>query len=125
MHQIHENIKDILPFISIIHYSSNEYVGIIINQDSYVTSFYDLSSIKSPEEKARILELGDIWWWETNHKIPINIFLNKEMSIFQYAIKTFTTKDVKLVFGPVVCLSTVSDRRLRRRSVHLIRPPKK
>jgi len=53
-------------------------VGIIINQDAQVTSFYDYSAIRTEEENAYFLELGEAWWWESNRMIPINIFLSKE-----------------------------------------------
>jgi hypothetical protein len=112
-----------LPFISIIQYGNDEYVGVIINQDSFVTSFYDLSLIKITEERIKILELCEIWWYESNHRIPINIFLKNDFDIFKYAIKTFITKDTTIVTGPVVNLSTISDKRPKRRTVQLLKTP--
>ena len=47
MVKLRENIEEQLPFIPVIHYGSNEYVGIIINQDQFVTSFYDLEILKT------------------------------------------------------------------------------
>jgi hypothetical protein len=124
MINLRDSIAEQLPFISVIQYGNNEYVGIIINQDSYVTSFYDLSVIKIQNQITEILELGEIWWWESNHKIPINIFLRNEMDLFRYAIKTFNNKDVKIVMGPVVNMSSLSQKRPKTKSVQLIRFPK-
>lgn len=121
MIHLRDNINNQLPFISVIQYGEQEYVGIIINQDNFVTSFYDLSLVKTKVDKAQILELGEIWWWESNHRIPINIFLNREMEIFQYAIKTFNSKDVKIVLGPVVNLSNLSSKRPKKKSLQIVK----
>jgi len=124
MINLRDTIANQLPFISVIQYGSNEYVGIIINQDSTVTSFYDLSLIKFQNQLSNILELGEIWWWESNHKIPINIFLRAEMNQFKYSIKTFTNKDIKILFGPIVNMSQLATKRQKTKSVQLVRLPK-
>lgn len=112
------------PFIACIKSNDVEYVGIIINFDDFVTSVYDISVIRSEDEKRAFLELGEIWWWESNRKIPINIFLKKEMQFFRYCIKTFNSKDVELVFGPSVNLSEIAEKRIKRKSIQLVRAPK-
>ena len=109
------------PFISCIKSNDIEYVGIIINFDDYVASIYDISALRSEDERRLFLEMGEIWWWESNRKIPINIFLKKEMQLFRYMIKTFNSKDVDLVFGPVVNLSEIAEKRIKRKSIQLVR----
>jgi hypothetical protein len=99
-------------------------VGIIINQDTQITSIYDYSAIKTDEEKARFLELGEAWWWESNRQIPINIFLLKEISEFKYIIKNFSTKDVKLMLGPCTSLNDIIVKRIKRKSITLVRRAK-
>lgn len=125
MVKLRENIQEQLPFISVLHYGENEYVGIIINQDQHVTSFYDLAFLKTQEERAKLLEVGEIWWWESNRQVPINIFLRKEIEPFRYAIRTFNSKDVRIVLGPVVNLLNLSIKRIKRKSVQLVRTPKR
>jgi hypothetical protein len=112
------------PFVSCVKSNDIEYVGIVINFDNFVTSIYDISVIKSDDERKIFLELGEVWWWESNRKIPINIFLKKEMQIFRYAIKTFNSKDIELVFGPSVNLSEIAEKRIKRKSIQLVRVPK-
>jgi hypothetical protein len=112
------------PFISCIKLNDAEYVGIIINFDNQVTSLYDFGVLRSDDERRAILELGEIWWWESNRKIPINIFLKKEMTIFKYCIKTFNSKDADLVFGPTVNLSEIAEKRIKRKSIQLVRTSK-
>ena len=116
-----EEIEEQFPFITVITYGNHEYVGIIINQDNNITSIYDYNILKGDAHKKTFLELGDVWWWESNRMIPINIFLRKEMEIFRYAIKNFTTKDVQIILGPVVNLNNIMLKRVKRRSVQLVR----
>jgi hypothetical protein len=121
MVKLRENIQEQLPFISVINYGDEEYVGIIINQDQFVTSFYDLNAIRTPGEKTIFLEIGETWWWESNRQVPINIFLRIEIEPFRYAIKTFNSKDVRIVLGPVVNLMNLTIKRIKRKSVQLVR----
>ena len=121
MVKLRDNISEKFPFISVINYGDDEYVGIIINQDNYVTSFYDIEAIKTSDERSMFLNLGEIWWWESNRQVPINIFLRKEIEPFKYSIKTFNSKDVKIVLGPVVNLLNLTLRRVKRKSVQLVR----
>ena len=118
-----KNIEKNLPFISVVAYGGNEYVGIIANQDSVVTSMYIYNSLKSDEHKKLLLELGEIWWWESNRMIPINIFLKKEISELNYSIITMNSKDVKISVGPCVNLNNLNIKRVKRKSVQVMRKP--
>ena len=121
MVKLRQTTEQQLPFISVINYGEAEYVGIIINQDQYVTSFYDIDAIKTADEKTIFLEIGETWWWESNRQVPINIFLRYEIEPFRYCIKTFNSKDVRILLGPVVNLLNLSVRRIKRKSVQLVR----
>ena len=121
--RITENLQENFPFISVINHVNQEYVGIIINQDAQITSFYDYSAIRTDDEKTKFLELGESWWWESNRQIPINIFLAKEIFVFKYAIRNFSTKDVKVIFGPCTSLNDILTKRIKRKSITLIRKP--
>jgi hypothetical protein len=123
MANLRDNIEQNLPFISVLNYGNDEYVGIIINQDQYVTSFYDLNAIQTAEDKATFLEIGEIWWWESNRQFPISIFCREEIQPFAYAIKTFNTKDTRIILGPVVNLMNLTVKRVKRKSVQLVRRP--
>ena len=121
MARLTDNIEQHLPFISVLTYGGEEYVGIIINQDQYVTSFYDFNAIKSTEEKTVFLNIGETWWWESNRQFPISIFCKDQIVPFHYAIRTFNSKDVKVVLGPVVNLMNLTLKRVKRKSVQLVR----
>ena len=119
-----KDIQENFPFLSVVTYGGNEYIGIIINQDATVTSMYIYTDLKNDADQKEFLELGDIWWWESNRMIPINIFLRGEIEPFKYAIMTMNSKDVKVTIGPCVNLNNLSVKRIKRKSVQLVRKPK-
>lgn len=121
MARLTDNIEQNLPFISVLTYGGEEYVGIIINQDQFVTSFYDYNALKSSEEKTIFLNIGETWWWESNRQFPISIFCRDQIHPFEYAIRTFNSKDVKVTLGPVVNLMNLTLKRVKRKSVQLVR----
>ncbi|MDC0002526.1 hypothetical protein OAP94_00045 [bacterium] len=116
-----KDIEENFPFISVVQYGGNEYVGIIINQDQYVTSMYVYTDIRSREEQQTFLNLGEVWWWESNRLIPINIFLRNDVEYFKYCIMTMNSKDVKVSVGPTVNLNNMSIKRVKRKNVQLIK----
>ena len=119
-----KDIEENFPFISVVTYGGNEYVGIIANQDQFVTTMYIYTSLKTIEEKKAFLEVGEIWWWESNRMIPINIFLRKEIEIFKYCLMTMNSKDVKVTIGPCVNLNNLAIKRVKRKNVQLVKRPK-
>lgn len=121
--RITKNLQENFPFISVVNYADVEVVGIIINQNQQITSMYDYSAIKTENEKKKFIALGEAWWWESNRKIPINIFLAREIKEFNYVIKNFTTKDVNVLLGPVTSLNDIIVKRVKRKSIQLIRKP--
>lgn len=109
------------PFITLCVYANTEYVGIIQNQDDLITTIYDFGSIKGLGEKQRFLELANVWWWESNRSIPINIFLKGEWDLFKPYLRTFTNKDLEILHGPVCSLSEMARKKSKRKSITLVR----
>lgn len=109
------------PFITLCVYANTEYVGIIQNQDDAITTIYDFGSIQGIGEKQRFLELANIWWWESNRSIPINIFLKGEWDLFKPYLRTFTNKDLEILHGPVCSLSEMARKKSKRKSITLVR----
>jgi hypothetical protein len=123
MNEVFETLGKKFPFLSLIRKGDLEYVGIVQNQDNQVTSFYDYGRIMMPQDKARFLKLGETWWWESNRKIPINIFLRKDFAYFRSTLVTLSTKDIQIVHGPVVRLDDIAKKRIKRRTIQLMRRP--
>tara|TARA_Y200000002_G_scaffold70011_1_gene54606 strand:- start:5151 stop:5522 length:372 start_codon:yes stop_codon:yes gene_type:complete len=122
---LRNEIEEKYPFISVITYGGNEYVGIVVNQDQYVTTILNFSSLKTTEDKQYLLQLGEIWWMESNRLIPISIFLRKEIDQIKYCQMSMNSKDVKVTLGPTVNLNNLHIKRIKRKSVQLVRKPKK
>jgi len=116
-----KKLSDLHPYITVCSYNNQDYVGIIQNRDDTVTTIYDYGAIVEPELKVRFLELGDIWWWESNRQIPINIFLKDEWTIFKNYTKTFNNKGLEILHGPIVSLSELSKKRSKRKSIILVK----
>jgi hypothetical protein len=109
------------PFITVCSYANQDYVGIVQNRDDMVTTIYDYGSIIDPIIKEKFLELGDIWWWESNRLIPINLFLKEDWAIFRPYLRTFNNKSLVVVHGPVCSMNELSKRRSKRRSITLVK----
>ena len=118
---IFSKLAEKYPFITLCVYASTEYVGIIQNQDSNITTIYDFSSIQDLEVKRRFLELANIWWWESNRSIPINIFFKEDWRPFKCYLRTFVNKDLEILHGPTTSLSEIARKKSKRKSVMLVR----
>ena len=123
MNEIFEKLGKKFPFLTLVQKSDFEYVGIVQNQDTNVISFYDYGRIMSPQDKMKFLKYGEIWWHESNRKIPINIFLKGDFSYFRTTLVTLNSKDIQIVHGPTVRLSDISKKRVKRRTIQLVRRP--
>ena len=119
--EVFEKLAIRYPFITFCTYAGNEYVGVIQNQDNLVTTIYDFGSIQSAELKERFLELANVWWWESNRSIPINIFLKNDWDPFKPYLKTFINKDLDVLHGPTTSLAELSRKKTKRRSITLVR----
>lgn len=108
-------------FLTGIAYAGDEYVGIVVNQDTHILTFYDIGALADPKQQAFFLELGETWWWESNRQLPIDVFLHLEMQEFHHCLKTFSMKDVEILFGPVTSLQNLIKKRIKRRSIQLVR----
>jgi len=114
-------IKEKFPFLTGLRCQNHEFIGIIQNSDDKIISFYDYESIRTAEEKAFFLEQGEIWWWESNRILPINIFLQGQMIPFRYCMKTIVNKDIEIMFGPITSLNNIMKKRIKKRQIQLIR----
>lgn len=115
------NLTENHPFITVCSYSGQDYVGIIQNRDEVVTTIYDYGSIIAPELREKFLELGEVWWWESNRLIPINMFLKDDWTIFKPYLRTFNNKSLTVIHGPICSIGELSKRRSKRKSITLVR----
>ena len=59
------------------------------------------------------------------HVMLYETFLRQEFGKFQYALMTMNSKDVKISVGPCVNLNNLTVKRVKRKSVQLVRRTKK
>jgi hypothetical protein len=123
MNEIFKTLRDKFPFLSLIRKGELEYVGIVQNQDANVISFYDYGRLMMPQDKMRFLKCGEIWWHESNRKLPINIFLKGDFKYFRTTLVSLNSKDVEIAEGPTVRLSEIFNKRVKRRTIQLVRKP--
>lgn len=116
-----EDYRDKFPFLTGLKYGEDEYLGIVVNHDNQIISFYDLEKMPSNEIRKEFVSLGEIWWWESNRQIPIDVFLHHEMKPFNIFLRTFVMKDVEHVFGPMTSLQNLLKKRIKRKGIQLVR----
>ena len=119
--EIFAKIAERYPFITFCTYAGNEYIGVIQNRDDAVTTIYDFGNIPSADLKRLFLELANTWWWESNRSIPINIFLKQDWDVFRPFLRTFTNKDLEIVYGPCTSLTDIARKKSKRKSITLVR----
>ena len=123
MSELFKTLRDKFPFLSLIRKGDMEFVGIVQNQDTNVISFYDYGRLMNPQDKMHFLKCGEIWWYESNRKLPIKIFLKGDFKYFRTTLVTLNSKDIEIVEGPTVKLSEISKMRVKRRTIQLVRKP--
>ena len=116
-----ELLKEKYPFLTLLRYATTEYVGIVQNSDDIITTLYDFGSITDADLKRSFVELANVWWWESNRSIPINIFLRGEWDQFRTYLRTFSNKDLEIIHGPVCSLNDINRRKSKRKSITLVR----
>jgi len=116
-----EQMLEQYPFLTYIKYTHSDYIGIIQNYDVDIVSMYAFNKLRTEEDKRGFLEMAEIWWWESNRLIPINIFLKNSWNPFRYSTVTLTTKDIKDQQGHIVSIAKLAERRTKRRVVQLVK----
>lgn len=116
-----KKLSETHPFITVCSYAGQDYVGIVQNRDDMVTTIYDYGCIINNELREKFLELGDVWWWESNRLVPINMFLKEEWALFKPYLKTFNNKRLTVLHGPICSMLELSKRKSKRKSIILVK----
>jgi len=116
-----QQLTDKYPFMSLCVYAGVEYVGIVQNRDENITTIYDFGQIQDVDLKLSFLEMANVWWWESNRSVPINIFLKTDWEPFRFYRRTFVNKDLDILCGPICSLNDLTRRKSKRKSITLVR----
>ena len=119
--QKYQKLLEDFPFLTLISYGGNEYVGIMQNMDHQMATVYRYDLIRAQVDKHEFLELGEEWWWGTNRMIPINIIFKTRWEKFRPTLTTFSLKDFTVLHGPTISLSNIIQKRVKRRNIQLVR----
>lgn len=117
----HTDLQEKFPFLTGLEFNNVEYVGIVQNRDGQIISFYDIEKCRNNKERKLMLEHADLWWWESNRMLPIDVFLFHEMQEFNHCLRTFMNKETEILFGPVTSMQNILKKRIKRRSIQLVK----
>ena len=117
----HKLLQEKFPFLTIVTYLNNEYIGIMQNSDAQFISIYVLDAVFTSEHKREFLLCGETWWWESNRTIPINLFLRERFKPFKPCLKTFAKIETTIIEGPTVNMMDLMNKKLKRRTIQLIK----
>jgi hypothetical protein len=116
----HNEILVKFPFLSLCRAGEEEVVGIIQNYTQTLASIYVLNVLNCTEDKQEFLECGELWWWESNRQLPINLFIGPKFKRFSYSLRTYNVKDFEIVHGEAVSLQNIITKRIKRRQIQLV-----
>ena len=100
-------------------FDSREIVGIVKIKTKQFITLYDFSKIKNPADKKELLSFAAIWWSQSNRTIPISIFIKNDIEKFEAFTTRIDTDAFELLHGPLVAISDIPRKRIKRRNVAL------
>jgi len=121
MNNTHKILQERFPFLTIVKYLKSQYIGIVQNADHLFISMYVLDESFTTEMKREFLECGEVYWWESNRSIPINLFLQDDFKKFKPYLRVFSKKEAEVLQGPVINLRELMNKRIKRRTITLVR----
>jgi len=116
-------LQEKFPFLTIISHLDKEYLGIVQHADTAFVHMYVMDNTFSDQMKVEFLGCGDTWWWESNRQIPINMFVRDRFYVFKPYLRIFSMKETEILQGPVVNLKELMNKRVKRRTIQLVKHP--
>ena len=114
-------LQEKFPFLTIISHLDKEYLGIVQHADNAFVHMYVMDNTFNDQMKREFLDCGDTWWWESNRQIPINMFVRDRFAIFKRYLRIFSMKETEILQGPVVNLKELMNKRVKRRTIQLVK----
>src|SRR5262249_52721372 len=96
-------------------------VGIVQNTTTQFVHVFNYALLPDDGSRRRFLELGEQWWYGSNTRVPIDLFLGEKFDPFRNALRGYSRKDVDGVFGPTITLGEMYNRRVKRRRVEFMK----
>src|SRR4051812_20830002 len=90
-----EETRTKYEFMTFVVFKDDVIVGIVQNETPKILSIYQFDLLKTTEEKELFLEFGDEWWWQSNHAVPINLYIGDRFEQFEYALRGYPRKPIE------------------------------
>jgi len=116
----YKNLLERFPFLTLVKYGTEEYVGIVANADGPVFNIYCWDLVKTDRAKIDFLRMGEEWWFESNRSVPINLLLIGRWN-YTYAMRSLNSKNVQVLHGDVVSFGNLIQKRKKRKNIQLIK----
>lgn len=117
------NTKPTFPFITVLECDGEQYIGVLkIKSKQYIT-LYCFNNMPE-DQKKELIDLAQQWWWQSNRAIPISLFMREEMEDYEKYTLRFNTDSCTNIQGPLISLSELPTKRIKRRNIALKRKKK-
>lgn len=114
-------LNERFPFLTYGKCNDEEIIGIVQNSSKLLITVYEYNKIQDEKKKKLFLKYGEIWWWESNRHIPINLFIGEKFKVFSNTALTVSMKDYQHITGPIICTDTMPIKRAKRKVYQVFR----
>ncbi len=106
------------PFVTVIEHDAVIFYGIIKIKSKQYTTLYCFQEMDESHQEDLLLLAND-WWWQSNRTIPICLFMQEQIEKYEKYTKRFNTDQIIVHSGPVISLSDLRTKRIKRRNIVL------
>jgi len=117
-----EDTRSKYEFMTFVVTKDDVIVGIVQNETAKLLMIYQFDLIRTTEEKEQFLSFGDEWWWQSNHSIPINLYIGDPFEAFEYVLRSYPKKPIDQLIGPTFNLADRYLRRVRKKKIEILIP---
>lgn len=114
-----EDIKQNFPFMSYINIGDKNILCLIQNIDEKLISYYNFEEITDMDDLKEFLRLANLWWYGSNRKLPINLFIGEEIKRFNMYIRHMSNKNVTVEFGPSTSLLDLIPKKPKKKNIQV------
>lgn len=115
-----EDTRSKYEFMTFVVMKDDIVVGIVQNETPKVLMIYQFDLLRTTEEKELFLHYGDEWWWESNHAVPINLYIGDRFEVFEYVLRGYPRKPIEGIIGPTFSLAERYLRRIRKKRIEIV-----
>lgn len=98
-------------------------IGVIQKETSKFLWIYNYDLLDCPDKRKLLMSFAEKWWYESNHELPIEMFIGRPFDVFQDILQGFYLKDIDLdtIIGPRLNLSDSFRKRTKKKTIELVR----